>query len=611
MKFDVEYNARSLAPRDVAKSFIPPEPNFGKLFSKNSALIVGPRGSGKTTLLKMLTLRALQHWEHEDAPSYARQVSFNSAFIPADLAWGSQIRALDESSDELPSRCEAAFVLHCIRGLIRAMREAVELGRMSQIPDHVKHLAAELSKKDEASFAQVASESLAIEPILPTLLGVEIGVENSLNQAPGGDLERFSYEVLPSLISTLVTAFNGLIGDDTRRWALLIDELEIAPTRVKQFLLSGVRGFDERIILKLAMAPYMEDAQFGKDPKSPHPIHDYQTIPLTYSNKSDAAQFTRALVQRTFHRLGLEIDRVEDVFQRPPEGGFGGPRAATNKRDSLPKEFSELAKKDESFADFLRDKGILKPGYEFVEARVASDVRKTLPIVMARNFYLREFRRSEGIGSTRPRKSYGLYTGYPSIIEVTEGNPRAILTLITPLAQEQLIKAAKHEKLEAISAGSQAEAIRRVELLLTSLLQVIPLDLQGFDRDKGLLDFVDKIGEAFENRLIKGPFKADYVGTFRLDLDAPKDVVNAVGKALNAGALIHVPMTGGSSDSLLRGLQGQRFRISYALAPRHSLLLTLGDFVWLSNLTGRVELSEQGTAQSSFFDSEQSNGNSH
>ncbi|GGN63362.1 hypothetical protein GCM10011349_47840 [Novosphingobium indicum] len=137
------------------------------------------------------------------------------------------------------------------------------------------------------------------------------------------------------------------------------------------------------------------------------------------------------------------------------------------------------------------------------------------------------------------------------------------------------------------------------------------MDLQGFDRDKGLLDFVDKIGEAFENRLIKGPFKADYVGTFRLDLDAPKDVVNAVGKALNAGALIHVPMTGGSSDSLLRGLQGQRFRVSYALAPRHSLLLTLGDFVWLSNLTSRVELSEQGTAQSSFFDTEQSNGNSH
>lgn len=610
MNFDIEYNARSLAPRDVAKSFIPPEPSFGKLFSKNSALIVGPRGSGKTTLLKMLTLRALQHWEHEDAPSYARQVSFNSAFIPADIAWGSQIRALDESPDDMPSRCEAAFVLHCIRGLIRAMREAAELGRAGAVPDHVKHLAADLSKESETSFAQVASETLNIEPIFPTLLGVEIGVENSLNQAPKGELERFSYEALPSLISTLVTAFNGLTGDDSRRWALLIDELEIAPTRVKQFLLSGVRGMDERIILKLAMAPYMEDAQFGKDPTSPHPIHDYQTIPLTYSNKIDAAQFTRALTLRTFRRLGLDIDRVEDAFKRPTDGSFGSPRLATNKRANLPKEFFELAGKDESFADFLRERGILKPGYQFAEARVASDIRKTLPIVMARNFHLREFQRSKGIGYTRPRKSYSLYTGYPSVVEVTEGNPRAILTLITPLAQEQHIRAARHEKLEAISVGSQAEAIRRVELLLTSLLRVIPLDIQGFDREKGLLDFVDRIGEAFESRLIKGTFRADYVSTFRLDLDAPKDVVNAVGKALNAGALIHVPMAGGSSDSLLRGLQGQRFRVSYALAPRHSLLLTLGDYVWLSNLTSHVETTEQGVAQSSFFDTEQPDGNS-
>ncbi len=604
MNFDVEYNARSLAPRDVAKSFIPPEPSFGKLFSNNAALIVGPRGSGKTTLLKMLTLRALQHWEHKDAPDYAKRVSFNSAFIPADIAWGQQIRALDSDPDGMPVRCEAAFVIHCVRGLIRAMREAVELGRSADAPAHVMHLAANLTAENEASFVQVASNVLNIEPIFPTLLGIEIGVENVLNQAPISELERFSHETLPSIISTLVTSINGFIGDDERRWALLIDELEIAPTRIKQFLLSGIRGFNERIILKLAMAPYMEDAQFGESPKSPNQLHDYQTISLTYSNKAEAAQFTRSLVIGTFHRLGLPVNYPEEVFQRPKEGSFGSPRVATKTIDGIPKDFRELAKKDDSFAEYLTAKGVLKDGYEFSEKRVAQDIRKVLPIAMARNFHLREFRNERGVGLARPRKSYSLYTGYPSVVEVTEGNPRAILTLITPLAQEQHVLATKHEKLAAIPPGSQANAIRRVELLLTSLLRVIPLDLRGYDRDKGLLDFVDKIGLAFESRLLKGPFKGDYVGTFRLDQNAELEMVNAVGKALNAGALIHVPTPGGSSDSLLRGLQGQRFRISYALAPRYSLLLTLGDHLWLSNLLKEAEVAEQELAQASFLDKE-------
>lgn len=601
MKFDVEYNARSLGPSDVARSFIPPEPSFGKLFSKNHALLVGPRGSGKTTLLKMLTVRALQHWDHPEAGAYARQITFNSAFIPADIAWGKQIEALDAGEREF-GRQEAAFVLHCVRGLVRAMREAMDLGRSGDIQQHVQHLAIKMAPEREAEFVVVAAKVLQVEPLLPTLLGLEIGLEAELNRAATSEVGRFSHLTLPTIISTLVTTFNGLAGTDERRWALLIDELEIAPTRVRQFLLSGVRGFDERIIVKLAMAPYMEDAQFGSSPKSPHPLHDYQTIPLTYSNKNDAAQFTKALIRTTFQRLGFDISYPEEIFRKPKNAGFGYARPNSSREKRIPDEFISLAQKDDSFAEYLSERGILRNDYKFSENRVAQDIRKVVPIVVARDYYLRRFESKRGVGLTRPRKSYGLYTGYPSVAEITEGNPRAILTLVTPLAQEQHLRAVSREKLGAISTGSQANAIRRVELLLTSLLQVIPLDLAGFDEGRGLLDFVDQIGRAFESRLVKGPFRTDYVGTFRLDLDAPVDLMSAVGKALNAGALIHVPSPGGSSDTLLRGLAGQRFRISYALAPRYSLLLTLGDYIWLSSLLRDAENAERIAAQSSLFD---------
>jgi hypothetical protein len=130
----------------------------------------------------------------------------------------------------------------------------------------------------------------------------------------------------------------------------------------------------------------------------------------------------------------------------------------------------------------------------------------------------------------------------------------------------------------------QTESIKRVELLVTSLLQVIPIDIGGFETSKGLLAFVDQIGRAFQDRLLRGPFATDYVGTFILDDNVTVEVANAVGKALNAGAIIHVPSPDSGPDSLLRGLKGQRFRLSYALAPRYRLLTTLGDRVNLSRL---------------------------
>lgn len=601
MRFDLEYNARSLPPNEVARSFIPPEPSFGKLFSKNHALIVGPRGSGKTTLLKMLTVRALQHWQHSEAADYAKQISFNAAFIPADIAWGKQIEALDDDI-AVHVRREAAFVLHCIRGIIRAMREAVDLGRLVDAPDHVVHLSVPMSEEQESQFVALASASLGIEPLLPSLLGLEIGVETALNRVAKDGLDQFSHATLPSLISTLVTSFNGISGDLDRRWALLVDELEIAPTKVKKFLLSGVRSFDERIIVKLAMAPYMEDAQFGASPIAPHALHDFQTIPLTYSNKNDAAHFTKALIAKTFERLGFDANYLSDLLENPAKGGFGHRRFVEGSGNRIPAEFYSLAEKDESFSRYLSKKGILKDSYSFSENKVAQDIRKVLPIVIARDYYVLNFNYAKGISHIRSRKSYAAYTGYPTIAEITEGNPRAILTLVTPLAQELHLNAIEGRKPRPVTTGTQANAIRRVELLLTSLLQVIPLDVGGFEAGKGLLDFVDQIGHALEAKLLKGRFHTDYVGTIRLDIDASKEITRAVGMALNAGALIHVPSPGGSSDSLLRGLAGQRFRLSYALAPKYSLLLTLGEPIWLSSLFRENENEDFAAAQASFFD---------
>ncbi len=602
MKIELEYNARSIPPVDVARSFIPPSPHFGRLLARNHTLLLGPRGSGKTTLLKMLTARALANWEHPLARELASQVTFNSAFIPADVAWGKQIDAFDSLGITQGHRKkEAAFVLHALRAIVYAMREAVELSRQGA-PSSIKHLAVDLNAGQEGELVRLISPSLNVKPQLNSLLGLEIALEAKLDSINSGDdSHAYSVDTFQSKVSLLISAFNGMSGRDDRTWALLFDELEIAPTSIKSFLLSGLRGFDNRIVVKLALAPYLEDVGFDRSATAPQQLHDYHTVQLTYPNKDDATLFSAELFVRTFQRLGIDASPLETLFE-PPEGGSQfGRRSGSNQRSKgVPSEFRSLAAKDESFNRYVVERGLFSTNYQFNENSIAQDIRKVLPIVVARNYYLRRFEGERAVAN-RSRKTHSLYAGFPSIVEITEGNPRAILTCVGPMAQEYQAALDRAEGFTPVSRSLQTKAIRRVELLLTSLLQVVPLDLGGFEAAKGLLDFIDQIGRAFEDRLLRSPFSTDYVSTFLLDENVSPAVVSAVGKALNAGAIIHVPHADAGPDALLRGMTNQRFRLSYALAPRYRLLLTLGDRVSLSRLLLELRGVDVGHSQQNLF----------
>jgi hypothetical protein len=341
------------------------------------------------------------------------------------------------------------------------------------------------------------------------------------------------------------------------------------------------------------MAPYLEDAHVPKGPLSPQPLHDYTTIQLTYPNKSDALEFTETLFRQTLERAGVRVETLAGVFG----SRIANRSASKTSRGRLPEEFLTLAEKDESFARFAKERGLFSASYVFSEDRVAADIRKVLPVVVARNYYLRSFSEQRA-ALNRSRKSHQLYSGYPSILEITEGNPRAILTLIGPLVQQLW---GSDSIISSVPMALQDSAVRRVELLLTSLLQVIALDATGFETSKGLLDFVDQVGRSFERRLLRRDFAPDYVGTFVVDESVTPTVISAVGKAVNAGAFVHIPGAGSAADVLLRSFIGQRFRISYALAARYRLLLTLGDRVNLSTLLTENGSTRRGDIQSLLF----------
>src|SRR6185436_1881595 len=84
------FNARNLAPEQVARTFVPPD-YFQTLIGAHHTLIVGPRGSGKTTLLKMMQYEALDAWKSSDAVEVRARISYHTVYIATDISWGRQI----------------------------------------------------------------------------------------------------------------------------------------------------------------------------------------------------------------------------------------------------------------------------------------------------------------------------------------------------------------------------------------------------------------------------------------------------------------------------------------------------------------------------------------
>ncbi|HEX3423353.1 MAG TPA: hypothetical protein VHS33_08140 [Sphingomicrobium sp.] len=601
----VEFNAKSLSPSQVASTFIPPLAAFQRLVNKNNSVVIGPRGSGKTTLFKMLMRRALPNWDHEAASQFLNRVKFHSVFIPADRTWGAQLTSNEQLSPPPDYKVgEAAFSAHTLIALVVAMRDSKEV---SDLPAEVEDLRVELNNDCEALLAREIAQALSIKLSFPSLLGVEIALRQTLlemdpRRVVGGYPQWANVESLPNAISLVISLFEGIAKPLVNHWVFLFDEIEIAPERIKSFLLDALRGFDQRVTFKLALVPFLKDVRsLGRDYRSAQSGNDFDVIALSYPNKDDALEFSTALFESLLVRGGLAAERPEKMFGTSMFSQ-GRLRLSSSFRktsqNDLPETYESLAAKDPSFAAYLEKRGLDRVTRDLSENQRASDIRKVVQLVLLRDFHIRPGndprRVLPGQLVWRSRKSLELYAGYPSILELAEGNPRTLLSLVVPLISDLAFRRESNAKLY-IGFSQQGEAINRAVQTLVALVKTLPPSWSRRDNPRGLLEFIDAIGRGFERRLLRDDFDPDYVGTFIVDADAGNMIVSAVGDALNAGALVFVPEEGSSPDATLTDLRNKRFRLSYTLAPRYRLPLILGRSIQLSSLLeARTSLKQGG-----------------
>jgi hypothetical protein len=601
------FNARNLSPKQVAERFIPPPRHFDDLMLRRNSLVVGPRGSGKTTLLKMLQLPALATWKHPDADRYRTQIDFIAVFVAADVSWGAQLGALGRN--RLPQHATdllglSAFTSHVMIALIEAMNDCA-----SGDPTTVPTLAGKyvnLSKQQEVALCQFISKNWQLTPILPTFQGLKLALRERLSLIaqiarretvlPKEQLDErlasYDFLFLGFLECSIfaVEAFNDLVGQPEKRWAFLFDELEIAPQQIRRQLFSALRSTDRRLLIKLSISPYHEDAVILEGGGSAMPGQDYQPIELWYPRKEEGYQFSEALLKAMLAEAGAEPVNSDEVFGRSvfEAGDFERESNVSAYRPgtSLHRRFSNLAKKDSSFADYLGRHNIdLQTMHLLGETERAGVIRKGTSVIAVRENY----RSNEGLSGAptrleRSRKTPTLYTGSRSLFAIIEGNPRWFIGIVGPLIRDYM------NHLRPVSRGIQARTITTATNRFRALLRTIPYSPSNSATSRGLLSLLDSVGEKFHDNLVQGPFNPDPPLSFVVDSHTSGEVLVALGKALNAGAIILAPDQTG--ETLLSSLRGKRFRLSYMLAPGYGLPLNLGRTMALSQILERATSGE-------------------
>jgi hypothetical protein len=584
------FNARYLTPAQVAAEFIAP-PNFSRLLSLDHCIMVGPRGSGKTTLLKMLQVEALESWLPAHGDERREFAGFIGVFVPADVRWSTQLdfhtRGIAAEAGRVALQT-AAFSHAVCMALLDALDHCITVARSGSTLKLYSSFSIDRKSESELVNALAALWRMKVE--VPSLLGLRQALRVSQTEIPilaskltSGESLAAILETRPFLgmawLDTLVVALetiNEKIGVKDQRWALLLDELEIVPDALLKNILMPLRSSSPNLIFKLALSPSGSGGVVLSSVEQHAPTHgnDFKTITLGYVQKAQTRRFSAQLMAAALSRKGFtsSADDLPTIMgpsfsnQVLESADEGAQSKAVMARQKL---FCELADKDRSFAIALEKKDIEPGSLSFPEKdKRAWFVRKIYPLVAFRNHY----RRSAGAdGRVLARGAVGmqLYSGFPTLLDLTEGNPRWVLYLAEELAAE-----AEKQQKDIRAVGVQSAAIVTFYERFASLLRVYPVEQPDPSRPRTLFDFVERLAIYLSNKLVDEPFSADPALSFSIDEKAYGRYGRFIDTCVQLGVLIL--MNAGVAEEGLPelgadGLVGKRVRICHRLAPKFRL----------------------------------------
>ncbi|MGK0269990.1 MAG: energy-coupling factor transporter ATP-binding protein EcfA2 [Cocleimonas sp.] len=560
------FNAKHLKSEDIANKFVSSS-LFLETAKNNHTILVGPRGSGKTTFLRMLSNNTLSKWKDYQHLIEKGSINYEGIYVPGDLVWGEMIKSLSEAGlDNSYSEVFAysAFLTHVLQNAI----EGIEFSLKSLPIDEVKAKEVALYEAMEqiCTILKLKPVKISISRIRHELalkmnvLG-EYSRFLSITGAENFDLHTFNekvpyaYSDLKITLESIFEAIDSALERPEQRWAILLDEFEIAPHYLLNKVISSMRSSAKKIIFKVALVPCGFHQAIKSQTSS---LNDYSVVELWYAKKGESSDFCKGIVAAMYG--------VDDPAERLGVTKFGSTLKGGS--EHWLNSFNELYSKDLSFRSFVRIKKINYKQELLKNTATSNLVRKISPVVAFRNAFLNVS------GKRKGRKALSeFYSGWDAISTISEGNPRWLLSVLNSLFIDS----------KNISAPVQMQKVSRSTNSYCAMLKTLPLsNNMGLSTKEPIFELLKKIGAYFNSRLIDDDFMSSVPTTFIVDKSITSDIESALMIAWNYGAIVSIDTDNifGTYDSL----EGMRFRLSHLLAPEFELNLTTGPFINLSTI---------------------------
>lgn len=589
-------NAKKMSPREIAASFVWLA-QFDQLIGPDHSYLIGPRGSGKTTLLRMLQGESLMQWEHRRAVEYRNRIRFSAVFLPADRLWVSQTN--EDPRGELHGPYGvAAFCTQMLSALVETLQYRIgyfETGIAAHLPAELRHrdevdLVAECAAAWRLPIRTASLNGLlgALDLRLTTLAtmmaehDVTVDTKDLVGEYPWlriPPVEAFRFGL---------RAINRYTRQPNHRWALLLDEMELAPKPVHQALTGAVRGGERNLVLKLSFSPFDRFVSARGQLGDAVDQNDFRAIYLWYGNRTGSRRFAGGLWRRmAAETTGTYRPAISILGPSQIDASGSTWRQEAYQSDSKQMRLiTRMASVDQGFSEFLNRRGIdLARVKELSYAERSASLRKAYPLLVFRDALL-DFH-PDGTTSRRQRKKIAeVFSGVDAVFAALEGNPRWMKAVFSRIL-------GVYDPHSRVEPGTQYDALLEAAERFESLLRVLPGDENRTSFP--VLELLDMIARHFHARAL-GPFSADPPSLFRVDGSVPDEVLAALKTALSAGAIVHIRTK--QSPPVLPSLIGERFRLAYLLAIRDHLEIPIrvGKVIDLSSILAK-EVGAQGTGE--------------